>query len=82
MVDEEVWKQRFGLFALSRLIGVILIVGGVAITFSDLLRPGGWPVLGGVLILFGLLDALVAPKLLKKHWDRLDNPPQGRPNEK
>lgn len=82
MADEEIWKQRFALFALSRVIGVILIVAGVAISFSDLLRPGGWPLLGGVLIIFGLLDALVAPKLMKRHWDRTDNPSQGRSRER
>lgn len=72
LTDEAIWKRRFAWFALSRIVGALTIIAGVAITFSDLVRPGGWPLLGGALILFGLLDALVAPKLMKAHWQRID----------
>ncbi len=73
MVDEAVWKKRFGLFMAARLLGLITFLAGVAILYSDLLRPGGWPLVGGILIIVGIIDAVFAPKLLKKHWDRLDS---------
>lgn len=79
MVDETVWKKRFGLFMAARLFGLLTFLAGVAIIYSDLLRPGGWPALGSVLVIFGIIDAVFAPKLMKKHWQRLDSSDDERP---
>lgn len=73
MVDESVWKKRFGLFMAARLLGLLTFLAGVAILYSDLVRPGGWPLVGGILIIFGIIDAVFAPKLMKKHWDQVDH---------
>lgn len=72
MRDEELWKKRFQIFAAIRLAGVATFLLGLAIAFSDLVRPGGWPLLGGVLAIIGVIDALVAPRILKRGWERLD----------
>jgi hypothetical protein len=40
--------------------------------FGDLLRPGGWPLVGAILAVLGIVDALVAPNLLKKQWKKED----------
>lgn len=82
MVDEATWKKRFGLFMAARLFGLTTFIAGVAITYSDLLRPGGWPALGSVLIIFGIIDAVFAPKLMKMHWQRLDSQESGGPDRK
>ena len=37
-----------------------------------MVRDGGWPLLGGVLAIVGAVDAVLAPKLLKAHWQRQD----------
>ncbi len=73
MVDESVWKKRFGLFMAARLFGLLTFLAGIAIIYSDLLRPGGWPALGSVLVIVGIIDAVFAPKVMKKHWERLDS---------
>ena len=73
MVDETVWKKRFALFMAARLFGLLTFLAGVAIMYSDLLRPGGWPAVGAVLIIIGIIDAVFAPKLMKKHWDNIDS---------
>lgn len=70
MTDEDLWRRRFQVFALVRLFGVATFLLGVAIAYSDLLRPGGWPLLGGILAICGVIDAVFAPKLLKRMWDR------------
>lgn len=70
MDDEEIWKKRFRLFAIIRLTGVALFLFGVAVAFSDLLKPGGWPLLGGVLAITGAIDAVIAPRILKRSWTR------------
>lgn len=72
MRDEELWKKRFQIFAAIRLVGVATFLLGLAIAFSDLVRPGGWPLLGGILAIIGVVDALVAPRILKRGWERLD----------
>ena len=36
------------------------------------MRPGGWPTVGAILAILGAIDALLAPKLLKKQWDLQD----------
>ena len=77
MVDEAVWKKRFGLFMAARLFGLLTFLAGLVIAYSDLLRPGGWPALGAVLIIAGAIDGVLAPRLLKKHWDRIDSEDQG-----
>ena len=72
MDDEAKWKRRFHLFMAARLFGLATFLAGVAVYFTDLLRDGGWPLIGIILIIVGLIDAVVAPKLLKKIWDRED----------
>jgi hypothetical protein len=72
MADTDVWKRRFMLFTATRVLGLLTLLAGVAIMFSDLLRPGGWPLVGGILMVAGLIDSVVAPLLLKKHWAEQD----------
>ena len=70
MTDDDVWRKRFQLFAVVRLFGLAVFLLGLAIAFSDLLRPGGWKLLGGLLAVFGAIDAVVAPRILKRSWER------------
>jgi hypothetical protein len=72
MNDEDLWRRRFQLFLAIRLFGLLTFLLGLAIAFSDLVRPGGWKLLGGILVVIGVVDAVVAPRLLKKGWERLD----------
>ncbi|MCY7279321.1 MAG: hypothetical protein LH610_00215 [Sphingomonas bacterium] len=68
--DELLWKKRFQLFALVRLAGLAIFMLGMAVMLTDLLRPGGWPLLGGILVAVGAIDAVIAPRLLKRSWDK------------
>ena len=72
MVDDELWKRRFHVFALVRMTGLLVFFLGVAIAFSDLVREGGWPLVGGIIAIMGVIDAVFAPKLLRKHWEQTD----------
>jgi hypothetical protein len=44
----------------------------VAIAFSDLVREGGFPALGAIIAVLGAIDAVFAPRLLKKLWEQQD----------
>lgn len=72
MTDEQKWKQRFMLFALVRLAGLGVMFLGIAIALTGLVRPGGWPLVGGIVAAMGLADAVIAPMLLRRHWKQID----------
>ena len=72
MADEDLWRRRFQLFVLVRLFGLATFVVGIFVVYTDLLRPGGWPAVGAVLAVMGILDAVFAPKMLKKVWEQQD----------
>ena len=72
MADEDLWKRRFQLFVLIRLIGMATFALGVVIAYTDLLRPGGWPLVGLIVAIIGAIDALFAPRMLKKVWEQQD----------
>ena len=71
--NDDIWRKRFQLFMLVRFFGVATFLAGIAIAFSDLLRPGGWPLVGGLISIAGAIDAVFAPKLLKKMWQQQDS---------
>lgn len=72
MADEALWKRRFAIFMAARLFGLAIFLLGVAIAFSDLLREGGWPLVGGILAIMGAIDSVFSPRLLKRLWERED----------
>lgn len=70
--NEDLWRKRFLIFALVRLFGVGLFLLGIGIAYTDLLREGGWPLVGGLVAIAGALDAVIAPRLLRKAWEQSD----------
>ena len=72
MADEELWRRRFMVFTLVRLAGLAMVVLGMWIALSDLVRPGGWPLVGAIIGIMGAVDAVFAPRLLKKAWEQQD----------
>jgi len=83
MADEAIWKRRFYLYMGARLFGLATVFAGMAVAFTDLLREGGWPVVGALIMIAGLIDMVFAPRLLKKQWQKddraaVDDPADGR----
>ena len=70
--DEAKWRKRLLAYTAARMGGLVIFGLGLAIFYTDLLREGGWPQVGAVVIILGLIDALFAPMVLKKHWDKED----------
>ena len=68
MNDEDVWKKRFFLLTLVRLVGTALALLGMAVAFGDLVEPGGSRVLGVLLVVAGLAALAVGPKMLSRRW--------------
>ena len=72
MDRDEIWRKRLLIYTLVRMSGVAIFLLGVAIVYTNLVRPGGWPQVGAVVAILGAVDALLAPRLLKRAWDRQD----------
>jgi hypothetical protein len=76
MADEDVWKRRFLLYSLVRIGGLAIFFLGMTIAYTDLVREGGWPQVGAVVAIMGVIDAVFAPRLLKREWERQDGEKQ------
>ena len=76
MDDDSKARSRLLLATLVRLGGLAIFFLGIAIIYTDLVRPGGWPQIGAIVAILGVIDAMVAPRLLKRAWDEQDR--QGR----
>lgn len=72
MADEALWRRRFYVFLALRLAGLATFLAGVAIAYTDLVREGGWPIVGAIIAIMGAVDAVLAPRLLKKMWEQQD----------
>lgn len=72
MADDDLWRRRFFVFMLTRLFGVATFFLGIAIIYTDLLREGGWPGVGAIIVIAGIIDTVFAPKLLRKLWEQQD----------
>jgi len=72
MDRDEVWRKRLLIYTLVRMSGVAIFLLGVAIVYTNLVRPGGWPQVGAMVAILGVVDAFFAPRLLKRAWDQED----------
>jgi membrane associated rhomboid family serine protease len=70
MEHEDVWKRRFLLYMGARLIGLAIFFLGIAVAYSNLVRAGGWPQVGAVIAILGVIGGVFAPRLIKKKWER------------
>lgn len=70
MDDEAIWRRRFLISMLARFAGLLILLFGMAVTFTDLMHPGGLPQLGAVLVIVGAIGSVVAPRLVRKRWER------------
>ena len=75
-MDDDVARRRLIVYSLVRFGGLAIFLLGIVIGYTDLVRPGGWPQVGAIVVIMGVIDAMFAPRLLKKVWDEQDQ--QGR----
>ena len=71
-MDDRTARNRLLAYSAVRFGGLLIFFLGVAIVYTDLLRPGGWPQVGAIIAILGAIDSVFAPKILKSAWDRQD----------
>ena len=72
MDEDRKARNRLLAYTAVRAGGLAIFFLGIAIIYTGLLRPGGWPQIGAIVAIMGVIDALFAPRLLKKAWDEQD----------
>jgi hypothetical protein len=70
--DEQLWKGRLLMSTAVRLVGLGIFFTGIAIMYTGIVRPGGWPQVGAIVAILGAIDAVVAPQLLRRAWKNQD----------
>jgi len=71
-MDEDTARRRLLLYTLVRFGGLLIFFLGLGIMYTNVLRPGGWPQVGAIVAIMGVIDAMFAPLLLKRAWDEND----------
>ena len=71
-MDDKTARNRLLIYSLVRFGGLAIFFFGIAIMYTNVLRPGGWPQIGAIVAILGVVDAMLAPRLLKKAWDEQD----------
>lgn len=72
MNEDNVWRDRFIIVNLVRIGGTAVVLLGLGIWYTDLLRPGGVAAVGLPLAIAGLVVSFWGPVFLARHWKRLD----------
>jgi hypothetical protein len=72
MDDDTQARNRLLAYTAVRLGGLAIFFVGIAVMYTNLVRPGGWPQVGAIIVILGVIDAVLAPRVLKKGWDRQD----------
>ena len=75
-MDDDVARQRLLVYTFVRFVGLAIFFLGIAIIYTNLVRPGGWPQLGAIIAIVGVIDSVLAPRLLKRAWDKGDQAQQ------
>jgi hypothetical protein len=78
-MDDNLARQRLLIYSLVRFGGLSIFFLGLAIIYTNLVRPGGWPQVGAIVAIFGVVDGMFAPHLLKMAWDRQDSAGEDKP---
>jgi hypothetical protein len=65
---ERLAKSRFQTLQLLRFTGIIVTIIGMWVWAGDIIREGGWPLVGAPIFALGMFEALVAPVMLARRW--------------
>jgi drug/metabolite transporter superfamily protein YnfA len=72
LMDDDTARRRLLIYTLVRFGGLAIFFVGMATMYTKLLRPGGWPQVGAIIAIAGVLVSLLAPRLIKNRWDERD----------
>ena len=65
--------RKNGFTVVSKVVGEASAASPYPTPFTDLLKPGGWKLLGGILVVVGAIEAVISPRLVKRSMNRTDD---------
>lgn len=65
---EATARNRFFILQFIRLSGIALMLLGLIIWRGDIVQPGGSMMIGLPILIVGILDSTVVPRLLTRRW--------------
>lgn len=71
--DEAKWRQRYWVLTATRVGGLLIALAGLLLMRGGVLTDEPFPVFGAILLVLGLFDATISPRILArmfKNWDR------------
>ena len=81
MDEDTVARNRLLAYTGVRLGGLAIFFLGIAVMYTNLVREGGWPQVGAIIAILGAIDAVFAPRILKRAWDQQDQSAGDRPGD-
>ena len=66
--EQAMWRNRFVMMNLARIGATIVVLVGLLIWQTDMVRAGGAPEIGVPMALIGLVASFGAPKYLARKW--------------
>lgn len=70
--EEEKWANRAGAVRWMQIGGLIIALVGLLMARGGAITEEPWPVIGGILVVAGLLDAVLSPKIMKRIFEAED----------
>ncbi len=65
---EHLARTRYMILSAMRASGALLMVLGLWIWYSDILRDGGMPTVGAPLFVLGFFESLILPQIFARKW--------------
>ena len=65
---DQLARTRYAILSALRASGVLLMLLGLWIWNSDIIREGGWPLVGVSLFALGFLESLILPQIFVRKW--------------
>jgi hypothetical protein len=66
--EERLERTRFTLLSAARASGAILMLLGLWIWHGDVIREGGYLLVGAPLFVIGFVESLILPQVLARKW--------------
>ncbi len=65
---DSIARNRFFLIALSRTIGVVVMLVGLVLWHGPVVREGGAPAIGAPAFFLGMAVSMLLPRWLARRW--------------
>ncbi|MBB3763090.1 hypothetical protein [Sphingomicrobium lutaoense] len=70
--EEQKWRHRAAIVQWMRIGGLLIALLGLLLMRGGVITDEPWPILGAVLLVSGLIDATLSPKIMKRLYDAED----------